>query len=314
VTKVIVFLIFVGFIYSVFKILAMIFRAIAGKRSDPAEKAIKDYVESTRPDEKKTTKRQKTTSTTEKPTSQFDFTAQQSVKQNYAAKSNSQNKIKEERWVPPGKQITIHGKTIKGGMLYVQSGPSDRYGADPSLINVDLPRSPNRSCINNYGMSYWPSYSDISAEARSAYIDWLEKGRRVKDAYIGYVFLFFYGLERRFLVDDPSKKEMATIRDEISALLSVYSDNRSFRNYAENLLGIINVALGKDAYEPKINPNLIARGSYSPSFKVELGKCVVNKKPIPWDLALEWSLRDPETKLRVPAKRCPDEFASLFEE
>ncbi len=29
---------------------------------------------------------------------------------------------------------------------------------------------------------------------------------------------------------------------------------------------------------------------------------------------MEWSLRDPETKLRVPAKRCPDEFASLFEE
>lgn len=277
--KVITILIVVGVFYFIFKMLLVILKGIAGffkpNRYLPADRAVRDY---------------------------YEFDDVEEVE------------IEEERWVSPGEQVSIHGKTIEGGMLYIQSGPSDRYGADPSLINVDLPRSPNRPCTENYGMSYWPSYSDISAEARSAYMDWLEKGRRVKGAYIGYVFLFFYGLERRILVDDPSEKEIVSIRDEVNGLLSLYGDNRSFRSYAENFLGLINVTLGEGYHKAETNPNLIARGIYSPSFKVELGKLVVNKNPIPWDLALEWSLRDPETKLRVPAKRCPKEFASVFEE
>ena len=49
-------------------------------------------------------------------------------------------------------------------------------------------------------MTYWPSYSEISSAARTAYVDWLASGRR-PGAHIGYVFLFFYGIERRVLVD-----------------------------------------------------------------------------------------------------------------
>lgn len=144
-SKVIAILIFVGVFYFIFKILVGILKGIAGflkpSKSSSAERAVRDY---------------------------YEFDDVEEVE------------VEEERWVLPGEQVSIHGKTIEGGMLYIQSGPSDRYGADPSLINVDLPRSPNRPCTENFGMSYWPSYSDISSEARSAYMDWLEKGGGLK--------------------------------------------------------------------------------------------------------------------------------------
>ena len=220
----------------------------------------------------------------------------------------------EECWIPPGQSVEIYGHTIKGGMLYVGTGLGalSGYGADPALINPELSRSADRSCTENYRMSYWPSYSQISPEARAAYIDWLAKGRRVEGAYIGYVFLFFYGLERRVLHGKPTQEELLHIRDEVSDLLATYGDNRSFRQYSENFLGLINVLVGDGTHKAEINPNKIARGTYPPSFKVELGRNVAEGKPIPWDLALEWVLRDPETRLRVPAKRCPHEFAFLF--
>ena len=220
----------------------------------------------------------------------------------------------EQCWVPPGQSIKLHGHTIKGGMLFVGDGLAslDGYGADPALINPNLSRSSDRSCTENYAMSYWPSYNRISPEARAAYVDWLTKGRRVQGAYIGYVFLFFYGLERRVLHGKLPQDELLHIRDEVSELLPIYGDNRSFRQYSENFLGLINVLVGDGTHKTEINPNQIARGMYPPSFKIELGKNVADGKPIPWELALEWVLRDPETRLRVPAKRCPHEFAFLF--
>ena len=98
----------------------------------------------------------------------------------------------EECWIPSGQATEIHGHTIPKGMLFVGHGLGsiDSYGADPALINPQLSRSANRSCTTNYEMSYWPAYSRISPDARTAYIDWLAKGRRVENAYIGYVFLF----------------------------------------------------------------------------------------------------------------------------
>src|SRR3546814_10354109 len=62
-----------------------------------------------------------------------------------------------------------------------------------------------------------------------------------RSADIGYVFLFFYGLERRVLVDadidQAARGERATIAAEIRRLLSVYGGTSgSFRGYAAGLL------------------------------------------------------------------------------
>jgi tellurite resistance protein len=232
----------------------------------------------------------------------------------YEGRGFKATQSEEDCWVPPGKQVSLHGRTIEGGMLYVGNGLPipDGYGPEPALINPDLSRSSDKPCTQSFGMSYWPSYSKISPESRAAYLDWLAKGRRVKNADIGYVFLYFYGLERRVQVGESSKEELLYIRDEVASLLETYGYNRSFRRYSENFLGLINSRLGDGFHKSETNPNQIARGMYPPSFKIELGRTVADGKPIPWELALEWVLRDPETRLRVPAKRCPHEFTFLF--
>ena len=66
-------------------------------------------------------------------------------------------------------------------------------------------------------MSYWPSYSDIDPGCRATYLEWLANGRRDPDIDIGYVFLFFYGLERRVFFD---AQHSSTARSEIPKLLN----------------------------------------------------------------------------------------------
>ena len=109
----------------------------------------------------------------------------------------------DDCWVPPGRDATVAGYTIHGGMLYVGQGllAINGPGIEPALIDPSLPvnrANPDRA---GAGMTYWPSYSSISPECRAAYLDWLATGRRDPGAYIGYVFLYFYGLERRVLAE-----------------------------------------------------------------------------------------------------------------
>jgi tellurite resistance protein len=217
-------------------------------------------------------------------------------------------------WIPENLAVEIRGRNIPGGMIYVGEGLGSvrGYGPEPALINPKLSVSAAASCIEEHGMSYWPSYYTITPQARAAYLDWLSLGRRVPNAYIGYVFLFFYGLERRVLHAKCSNAEMLGIRDELIALREVYGNNHSFRRYAEGFLGLLNYLAGETQHTPETNLNRIARGIYPSSFKIALGTVVSRGNGIPWDLALEWVLRDDETRLRVPAKRCPEELAKLF--
>src|SRR5690606_24013446 len=97
-------------------------------------------------------------------------------------------------------------------------------------------------------MDYWPSYSKVTPSARAGYLKWLQGGRRDPDAYIGYVFLFFYGIERRVLHDAQHSSAAATevpaLVQEVKDLLRVYGSNSSFRGYATRFLDLVEVTQG----------------------------------------------------------------------
>jgi hypothetical protein len=103
---------------------------------------------------------------------------------------------------------------------------------------------------------YWPSYSSISPECRAAYLDWLATGRRHPRTYIGYVFLYFYGLERRALAQAPgseqAKRDLPFVIGEVEQLLQVYNPNGSFRGYATQFLDVLRMlaAEGDDIKPP----------------------------------------------------------------
>lgn len=150
-------------------------------------------------------------------------------------------------WIPAGQAVQIAGKAIPGGMLYVGKGLKPvmirNYSSgtpEPALLNPALPVNFGKADYTMPGMSYWPAYAAIGPEARASYLAWLAQGRSDPQAYIGYVFLFFYGLERRILHDAQdslkARAEVPVLLQEVERLLDVYGSNHSFAGYASRLL------------------------------------------------------------------------------
>jgi uncharacterized tellurite resistance protein B-like protein len=222
----------------------------------------------------------------------------------------------EECWIPAGNETTVAGYSIRGGMVYVGKELSSITGlrVEPALIDPSLPVNRSRPERSGVGTTYWPSYSSISQECRAAYLEWLATGRRDPSAYIGYVFLYFYGLERRALAEAPhsvkAKEDLPAITIEVQQLLQVYGGNSSFRGYATQLLDVIQtLAVRGDDLKPSME-----RSSYElpVSVRVGIGRIAAAGKPLPPDWALNWFLMHPEASTRTPMRRCPREFGDLF--
>jgi len=140
----------------------------------------------------------------------------------------------DARWVPATEALRIQGLSIPGGLVYVGSylESPGRGSVEPALIDPSLGIE-RRSADYDQGMDYWPAYGRISPANRGAYLSWLAGGRSDPNAYIGYVFLFFYGLERRVLLDRSDVRE---IRSEVCRLQGLYGGNRSFRGYSSDFM------------------------------------------------------------------------------
>ena len=220
-------------------------------------------------------------------------------------------------WQAEGTSLSIAGYQIYGGFLYVGRGLTrvSGWSSDPALIDPSLPVNGRSPDLSGSGMNYWPSYSDIPPQSRAGYLWWLQSGRRDPGAYIGYVFLYFYGLERRIIVDGPilpeARAEIPRLRAEVERLLSIYGTNHSFRGYARHLLDTMAVVYPDLGVKPAAEDN--ERTWELPlALRVELGQTVAAGKPISDQLALAWYRRQGYMALRTPAQRCPEEFAGLF--
>ena len=236
---------------------------------------------------------------------------------NFAVTTANSTKKKDPpaKWYGPDASVTIKQYTINHAMVYAGKNLPDshNYDNDASLIDPDLSIVDAEPWQGADEMSYWPKYAYISAKCRGAYLKWLSGGRKATEAYIGYVFLFFYGLERRLLIDGQksgiSTDERAAITAEIKRLLTIYGDNNSFRGYAKNLLATEWLLYRNNESLPDdIDFDYYCSGP----FQVLLAQHVVANKPIPANMAMQWLSLHPDFSLRTPARRCVKEFAALF--
>lgn len=223
----------------------------------------------------------------------------------------------DELWLPAGKSTTMGGYLLNGGLLYVGKGlaASNGWQIEAALIDPSLPVNQGDDDYKVRKLDYWPSYSEASREARASYLNWLAKGRSDPNADIGYVFMYFYGLERRVLVDTAgsaaAKAELPAIVREIERLLAVYGNNYSFRGYASSLLDFL-----KDGQEhldcQGSPPPLSQNGELTFAHRLCLGKMSTLRKTLPSEWAFIWLMGDPTTRLKTAAQRCPDEFKRAF--
>ena len=111
-----------------------------------------------------------------------------------------------------------------GGPVRTKNLPPD----DPSTIFTRMPirRPPDVGVVPR--PDYYPTYAGLTEEQKWIYLNWL---RSVKEPVnIGYVFIYYYGLERHLL-----RGEFDLAFDEI-LLLRRHHDNRSFQWYSASAL------------------------------------------------------------------------------
>lgn len=223
----------------------------------------------------------------------------------------------DRAWVPPGQLVRVGGCPIAGGLLYVgrELMAPRGGGPDPALIDPGLEvdhHAPDHAGVH---MAYWPSYSMIAPACRAAYLQWLADGRHAPNTYIGYVFLYFYGLERRLLVDAQwsavARAEREMLVAEVRRLLGIYGTNGSFRSYAQSLLAFLTADEGERRY---LSPPPARGDDWDVAFELRLGlgQLAADARPVPADWALAWLRLHPEVWLRTPATRCPSEFDEVF--
>jgi len=221
------------------------------------------------------------------------------------------------RWIDKDETVDVAGIKIPGGMFYLGTSLPTRPGAvDPCLVDPTKPIA-RQANFTVRETAYWPSYSEVSSVARRAYLEWLLDGRRHPGADIGYVFMFFYGLERRAIVeaknDTQARADLPIIAQELRELLAVYGEKSGpFRNYANGLLNWVEFArYPRKLYEKPIP--VLARSFELPfHVRLALGQAAIDKVPVPGRLALAWIQYLPDSPPKTPAIRCPNQFERLF--
>jgi TerB N-terminal domain/TerB-C domain len=231
----------------------------------------------------------------------------------------------EVRWVPPGGLVTIHGFDILG-MIYIgafmSASPGGGWNVDtpaPCLINPALRVDQGRSAPRTE-MGYWPSYSDITPDHRRVYLSWLSSGKKDAAINIGYVFLYFYGLERRLLVDNPAPEEEMALVAELHRLRDIYAGNNSFDGYNRGLLDVVELRRisatpgGFAAWKPDLASRV--RGYDLPlPLKIKLALHAVSGVPLDWEHAVAAMLALPPFMGGLPEvvalTRTREEFISL---
>ncbi|MCL4204821.1 MAG: TerB family tellurite resistance protein [Pirellulaceae bacterium] len=210
----------------------------------------------------------------------------------------------------PGTQLVLDRATIATPLVYATSEPA--HGTfDASLIDGSLPVA-SPGCPAADELPYWPCYHSATPQQRSRYLDWLAGGRRDPAIEIGYVFIYFYGLERRVLVDAA---DHATIAEEVLRLQAVFNGNRSFRRYSTSFLWYILAISGKHRI---LNKDLVDRVIASTERWDEecLGRCLAYVHEagcrLPAALAYVTAQLDHRTPSSVIIRRHQTLFQDLF--
>lgn len=208
----------------------------------------------------------------------------------------------ESRW-----HLPRFGMFYFGGML-----PGDRpgYGGN-CLVDPACNVAASGGDPEGRTVPYWPSYQSVSPVARRTFLLWMAGGRNDPSIGIGYVFLFFYGLERRLLVDEAISEAPALIA-EVRRLVSIYGTNGSFRSYATRFLDAAELISGIDLSCPELSPDLRSGYEMALPVRIHLGRKLASRQRLDSTDALLWLLALPDTYLRTPATRCFDQLVELW--
>ena len=232
----------------------------------------------------------------------------------------------QQPWIPPGRPAGVAGYDIRGGMIYVGRHLRSAIGTtEPALINPQLPVARPLSATAGRALPPRPSYHLIPPTDRAAYLAWLADGRRDARAPIGFVLLFFAGLERRVLLDaahDPAvARELPVIATEVRRLRALHgAGNPSFHTCASGFLDALELLTAPHVARPSAGWVTAAappaprreRLPVPMALRVALAGFAAAGAPVPAAWARSWAWYHPAVVPRTPQTRCAQEFDRLF--
>ena len=206
----------------------------------------------------------------------------------------------------PNDTTTVAGRTLHGPLAYIMSDNSE---ADASTIITSLKVA---TPIGAEELPYWPTYAGASPAQRAVYLDWHASGRSDPETPIGYVFMHFYGLERRVLVD---RVDHDVVHAELKRLLAIYGGVRqSFRGYAGALLAFMALPEIPTMSEDAAYARLGELAPHHPTaFAAQLAWFHVHQRALPPRVAMQVASAMEGAKRGVAVKRARAELEDLFE-
>ena len=220
-------------------------------------------------------------------------------------------------WYGPGQPLIHANMLISDGMVYTSDRalqwPGEPSAIIMSLLLGDVAAHP----LQQFG--YYPSYDRILPEQRRCYLEWLMAGREDTDPSqrsLGYLFIFFYGLERRILLE---KDRDPALLEEVIRLLHHYGPahkSRSLRSYFLQLLHFAGWQLGSDAYSA-LWPRLLAFDEDRPDsegLRFVLANLHQRGEALDWMVACRIALADQESRRSTVVARAQEKFFALFEQ
>lgn len=216
---------------------------------------------------------------------------------------------KDIQFYGPGTVATVDGQILDSPLIYLVSGKLQQP-YDASLIETDLPVA--RSGRGAYELPYWPNYRQCSPEQRRNYLNWLTSGRRDPSVELGYVFIYFYGLERRIVLD---KQDSVVIINELLNLLPIYKYSRSFRSYCSSLIWMATLcALESRKLSSKLLEQVLKATEYWNEANLTALLSIFHSRNItlPPEVALIVTEHDARSPRSVVLKRHPEKFRELF--
>jgi len=219
-------------------------------------------------------------------------------------------------WFGRDSELEVAGVRIKSPRVYASSGSRNGYtwATDPSEIVIHAPvRRPSGPPSE---MGYWPWYSRIEPEHRYAYLSWLAAGRTSLPVSDGYLFLYFYGIERRLLVDNADRpwclQEVVRLR-QLDRPRAGTKEGRSFRQYSTGLLWF-EIARTPERFDSTaFDLALQLTERWTPELlTAPLAWLAANERPLPATLARHLAASDPSAQRSVVLKRVASEFEELF--
>ena len=217
-------------------------------------------------------------------------------------------------WLGPGDSFKIAGFTIQSPLTYAASSrDKEMRCSDPSQI---APWLDVRDGAQSGGLPYWPWYARLTPPQRHAYLTWLASGRGRLPPEDGFLFIYYYGLERRLLVD---KQDVSLVLKEVQRLRGMHAVEAgngrswSFQHYSSSLLWFVVASSARSFSEKDVRH--LAESTHSwrdESLQGALAWCATHERPCPAWLAMVVAGQMPGAVNSVVRKRVADEFERLF--